>query len=355
MTTDIVERLVADALALLVRFRSERVATEAAWEEILRLRERHPGRFINLVWEQESYLDKIHYDILVEVDGGTLSIGYCADEDVPWPVRGLQRVNERLVLRVNDAPVQISQVVTSLDYAWHKLHVGRHLIDMSLIEQEIRDRKIQVSDEQLEDALTVFRVRRRLFTVAAVEQWMAEHGTSQLELEHHLRQDVARDELRRQVIGGSDAYAAYFAAHQSDFDRVQVAKIHVADRESSEALLRELRDAPQRFLAVAQQRFLQTTALGEVFVTLRRNELEADQAAQLFETEPGQLAPILASGDGFEVLQVLRNLPAVLDDDTRTLIGDRLFDQWLGEQRARARVEWFWGAADATEVPAISL
>jgi putative peptide maturation system protein len=346
--------VVADALALLVRLRSEQVPVEAAWDEIIRLRERHPDRFINLIWERESFVDKVHYDILLEVGAGTLSVSYCAEEDVPWPARGLQRVNESLVLRVNDDPVQIGHVVTSLDYAWHQLHVGRHLIDMSLIDQAIRERRIEVSDVQLEAALTAFRVRRRLFTAAAVEHWMAEHGASQIQLEQHLRRDVARDELRRQVTGGAGAHAAYFMAHRADFDRVQLARIVVAGREPADALHRELSQAPQRFLAVAQHQFLQGAGAGELFMTLWRDELEPEQLA-VFDTEPGQLAPVVASGDSFELVQVLRRLPAVLDDETRARIDDRLFGRWLDEQRACARVEWFWGAAEAADVPAISL
>jgi putative peptide maturation system protein len=356
MTAEGIDRLIADALALLVQFRAERVPVDVAWDAIGRLRDRHPGRFIDLVWENESYLDRIHYDILLELWGGTLSLGYCADEDVPWPVRGLQRVNESLVVRVNDDPVQIAEVVTSLDYAWHDLHVGRHLIHMSLIAQEIRDRKIEISDDQLASALTAFRMRRRLFSAAAVEQWLAEHGASQAQLEHHLRQDLARDELRRQVIGGADAIAAYFAGHRAGLERVMVAKIHLAERAAADALHAELRDAPQRLLAAAQLRFIQSAASGgDLFATIRRDELDPDHAAPLFTTEPGQLAPVLPSGDGFEVVQVLRRLPAVLDDETRTLIEHRLFDHWLEEQRSCARVEWFWGAADRADVPALAL
>ena len=355
VTAVVAEPAVADALELLVRLHAERLPPEAAWDEILRLRERHPGRFLELVWERESYLDRIHYDVLVGVAGATLSVGYCADDDVPWPVRGLQRVNESLVLRVDGDPVRIGQVITSLDYAWHKLHIGRHLIDMSLIDQEIRDRRIEVSDQQLDAALTAFRVRRRLFTAAAVERWMAEHGASPVELEHHLRLEVARDELRRQVTGGPDAHPAYFAAHRAGFDRVQLARIQLADRGAADALHRELRAAPQRFLAAAQHQFLQGAAHGEIFVTVRRDELEADQAAQLFDTEPGQIAPVQASGDGFEVVQVLGRVPAVLDDATRALIDERLFERWLDDRRSHARVEWFWGEAEAADVPAIAL
>jgi hypothetical protein len=183
---------------------------------------------------------------------------------------------------------------------------------------------------------------------------MAEHGASQIQLEQHLRRDVARDELRRQVTGGTDAHAAYFMAHRADFDRVQLARIVVAGREPADALHRELSQAPQRFLAVAQHQFLQGAGAGELFMTLWRDELEPEQLA-VFDTEPGQLAPVVASGDSFELVQVLRRLPAVLDDETRARIDDRLFGRWLDEQRACARVEWFWGAAEAADVPPISL
>lgn len=350
-----IDAAVGDALALVVRLRAERVPVDAAWQALVALRERHLGRQLELVWERESYTGAIHYDLLVGVAGGTLSIGYCADEEVPWPVRGLSRVNEALVVRVDDDPVQIGEVVTSLDYAWHQLHVGRHLIDMSLVAREIRDRRIEVSDDQLAAAFDAFRVRRRLFSAAAVERWLAEHGASLAQLEHHLRQDVARDELRRQVIGGPAAEDAQFAAHRADFDRVHIARIHVADRTAAEALHAELCAAPRRLLAVAQQRFLHGVAGGDVFATLRRDELVPEQAAQLFDTEPGQVAPLQVSGDGFEVVQVLRRVPAELDEATRTVVGDRLFARWLEARRARARVEWFWGAAEAADVPAIAL
>jgi putative peptide maturation system protein len=347
--------LVDDAVALLVRLRTERASVDAAWAAILELRERHPGRSIELVWERESYSPAIHYDILLELAAGTLSVSYCADEEVPWPTRGLQRVSESLVLRVNGDPVHISQVVTSLDYAWQQLHIGRHLIDMSLIDQEIRNRKIELSDEQLAAALDEFRRARRLFAASSVEQWMAEHGLSPAQLENHLRQDVARRELRRQVVGGPQVQAARFAANPERFERIQVARIFLTERDAADALAGELGARPQQFLAAAQRQFLTSAASREVFATWWRGELDAADATALFATEPGQIAPVLASGGGFEVVQVLRRLGAVLDDETRTRIDDQLFDGWLAERRARARVEWFWGAAEAAEVPAISL
>lgn len=344
---------VRDAVVLLKKLRTERFAPQDAWDEVGALRRRHPGTWINLVWEQETYGDKIHYDILVGAGDGTLSVSYCPDGDAPWPVRGLQRVNESLVLRVNDDPVRISQVITSLDYAWPTLHVGRHLVDMSLIDQEVRDDLDSIPGEELQAALTAFREKRGLFSVSELADWMALHGVTEAQLETHLRAEVGRDRLRRQVVAGREE--EYFAAHRQDFDRVQVARLFVAEHADALMLHDALSRRPQSFLAVAQERFVHGLAAGEVFSTFRRCDLEREVAEVLFAAMPGEVTPPVPSGEGFELFWILRTLPAELDAATRLQIGDLLFDKWLAARRGSARVEWFWGAAEAAEVPAVAL
>ena len=345
--------VVRDALALLVTLREERVPVEEAMERLRPLKERHPGRWINMVWERETFGDSIHYDILIGEGRGTYSLSYCADEETPWAVRGTQRINESLVVRVNDEPVYIHQAITSLDHAWHTLHVGRHLMDMCLVDKELRLNPVEVTDEELSDALTSFRRTRRLFTVAQVERWMRDHGTPQVQLEAHLRDEVARVKLRQRVAAGREE--AYFQEHRAGFDRVQVARLYASDQDEALRLYEQLRQAPETFLRVAQERFLAGGQDDGLFVTLQRSELHGEQAELLFAGEPGQVIAPVPSGDGYELVQVLRFLPAQLDDATRQQIRNALFEQWLEERRRTARVEWFWGAAEAADVPMISL
>jgi putative peptide maturation system protein len=344
---------VRDALALLSTLRKERVPTDEAMSRLRALRERHPAHWMNMVWERETFGDVIHYDILIGSEGDTLSLSYCADEETPWPVRGLQRINESLVVRVNDDPIYIHQAITSLDYAWHTLHVSRHLIDMSLIDQELRLRPVEVTDEELAEALTAFRRKRRLFTVAQVERWMHDHGTTQVQLETHLRDDVARAKLRARVSAGRED--AYFHDHRADFDRVQVARLYTPSEEQALKLHAQLRERPEDFLAVAQTCFLERGQEDSLFMTLQRGELHPEQAELLFSTRPGQVTLPVPSGDGYELAQVLAFVPARLDAVTRQQVRDALFEQWLEERRRTARVEWFWGAAEAADVPALAL
>ena len=344
---------VRDALASLVKWREERLAPEQAQESFQALKARHPAHWMNMIWERETYGDTVHYDILAADDTGTYSLSYCADEETPWAARGLQRVNESLVLRVNDDPVFITQAITSLDHAWSTLHIGRHLIHMSLIDQEIRNSGLVVTDEELAEALLEFRKKRRLFSVEQLERWMAEHGTTQVQLEQHLREDVAREKLRLKVAAGREE--AWFQRHRADFERVQVARLHVPSRDEAQRLYEQLRETPDRFLELAQVHFVERGGAGELFTTLRRGELEPVQAERLFSTEPGRVAEPVPSGEGYELVRVLRFLPTRFDDATQKQVRDLLFEEWLAEGRRRARVEWFWGAAEAAELPAVSL
>lgn len=344
---------VRDALALLIKLRGEHVPVDAAQALFRELKSRHPDRWMNLVWERETYTDAIHYDILMDEGAGTVSVSYCADEETPWPVRGLQRVNESLVLRVNNQSVRIGAAITSLDYAWHTLHVGRHLLDMVLIDLAIRARGIEATREELDAALLRFRRQRRLFTREQVERWMLEHGTTQAQLEEHLAGESARERLQREIAAGREE--AYFEAHRADFDRVQVARIYVADPAEARRLYERLRTAPGQFLEIARAHFLETAKKNDLFVTLERGDLDSEQAAILFATAPGEVAAPIPSGDGFELAQVLRFLPARLDEATRERISNQLFESWLEGERRRARVEWFWGEAEAADLPAASL
>jgi putative peptide maturation system protein len=353
MSDDDLREAIGDVLALLEALRAERAGTDEAMSRLSAIGRRHPRYWFNMVWERETLGESLHYDVLVGAERGTYSLSYCADEETPWAVRGTQRINESLVVRVDDEPVFIHQAITSLDHAWHTLHIGRHLVDTSLIERELTRDPIDVSDDDLAEALTRFRRRRGLFSVAQVERWLREHGTSQVQLESHLRGEVAQEQLRRRVAAGREE--EYFRDHRAGFDRAHVARIEVAERDLAERLHDRLRREPAMFLQAAQERFLAGGGEESLFVTLSRRELGAEAAGAVFAAEPGQVVGPIASGEGHALVQVLRVLPAELDAATRQEIQGILFEEWLEERRRAARVEWFWGAAEAAEIPAAAL
>jgi putative peptide maturation system protein len=236
------------------------------------------------------------------------------------------------------------------------LHIGRHLINVSLVEQELLQIGLEASADEMGEAMLRFRQKRGLFTVEQVERWLVEHGTSEAMLENHVRDEVLRDKLRQRVAAGQEA--AYFERHRKAFERVRAARFHVADAALAGRLHEKLRRDPQQFLAMAQANFLEQGleqgADGDLWMTVRRGELEPEQAESIFATPAGQVAPPVPSGEGYDLVLVLQHVPAELDAATRETIIGLIFEEWLTEKRRAARIEWFWGASEPLALPALT-
>ena len=55
---------------------------------------RSTGESIELVWERDDLSKRCHFDALLGLDDGTLSVAYCGDDETPWPMRGAHRWSE---------------------------------------------------------------------------------------------------------------------------------------------------------------------------------------------------------------------------------------------------------------------
>jgi putative peptide maturation system protein len=342
--SETISSVLAAGLELLRSLREDRVPPDVALARVAALRAEHPGRGFELVWEREAMTGRIHYDLLVREGDETIVLGACADGGVPFPMRGVHRFTESFVLRVDGRAVEVQQAITSLDVAWKQLHVGPHLVNLALVELALARGEVAVSDAELEGELDEFRRRRRLFSAEETEAWMEAHGTTQAQLEEHLRIEAARRKLRAEAAGAR--VDDYFAAHRAELDRVRVIRLEMATQADAEETLRAAREERVSLLELARRRFADGGGAADLFVTLRRRDLGPEEAEALFATAPGAIAPPLPSGDGLVLCEVLSREPARLDTETRKEIATLIFDEWLADRRLKARIEWFWGALE---------
>ena len=77
------------AMDLLLKLAEEHAQPERAQAAIAALRALHPGTTLDLAWERNVPAEAgVHYDVLIDVgDRGTMSLAFCADRGVPWPLR----------------------------------------------------------------------------------------------------------------------------------------------------------------------------------------------------------------------------------------------------------------------------
>src|SRR3954454_12552406 len=100
--SDSLRHAVVDGLDYLLASQREGVRPDAARARLQAVRGRHPDLAIDLLAEEEPYDQSVHYDVLLRRAGeGTVSLSYCPEPAIPWPLRGVHRWSDAELVRVN--------------------------------------------------------------------------------------------------------------------------------------------------------------------------------------------------------------------------------------------------------------
>jgi putative peptide maturation system protein len=332
-------RAVADGFAALVDAQAHALDPAAARRAVRALLPRHPGLDFFLVAEREEHGGGFHYELAVgSEDAGGALVAYCPNREQPWMTRGATRMGDHL-LRLDGVPIRLPDAMQLLDVA-HDAGLAARVIDAMLLRQALEEHELAdapVDDAALQRALDDFRRARGLYEAAAMTAWLATHGLSQDGLERQLEDQVRAERLRDRVT--ADEIRACFAAHRADFDVVVAEIVELSRLADARALVAAAAEEP---FAVVVERMVAERGARQRVERVRRGDGPAALIAELFAAPPG--SPRLVRLErSFAVARALRApVSAELDDETRRLVRDRLFARWLGERRARARIEWCW-------------
>ena len=232
--TDSLTPAVCAALEYLRDLNRDGVRPDEARNRMRGLRVQHPHTRIDLLWEEEACDRSVHYDTLVQKDGeGTVSLSFCRERTLPWPLRGVQRWSEMDLVRVNATVLKVDQAVALLDFIWDDAPMLKRLVDAGLIREAIDQDAIPPSDEELQQALDAFRRLHGLYKAADMHRWMEQRGLTQEKLETHLAELAEIAALRERVTAGK--VGGYFEAHRSEFDVVSHGAVCCCGRQSGAA------------------------------------------------------------------------------------------------------------------------
>src|SRR3989442_1755928 len=128
------QQALIDALDYLMRLNREGTRPEEAKARLRPLQKSHPDIEMDLLWEEEAYDQSVHYDILLCLSGeGTVSLSFCPDRILPWPLRGVHRWGERDLVRVNNTLLKVDQAIACLDFIWDEAPIINRLVNVCLI------------------------------------------------------------------------------------------------------------------------------------------------------------------------------------------------------------------------------
>jgi len=282
------------------------------------LRARHPGAALRLLWQREEYDGSLHYDLLVREPGagaGVVSLSWCPDDALPWPLRGVQRGGEMLLVRVDGFELGVADAIGFLDLLWREAPLRDRLVDTCLVRLALDADGTELDDAELQAAADAFRRARGLLTAEDTRAWMARERLSDRQFEDLVAHQAGVARLRERVTAGR--VDAELAADPGRFEQVRLVRVEAAD----EAAAARLAAAPD-LLAAAAADFAAGVGPAPVLMTVTRADLRDAPAGPCVVTA------------------VLGVRPATRDEVSR-----RLFGEWLAGRRASARVEWNWGPA----------
>ena len=182
---------------------------------------------------------------------GTVSLSYCPERAVPWPLRGVHRWNDRDLVRVNANILPVDTAMACLDFIWDEAPIIERLVNLCVIQEELEREPIELSDAELQEAMNKFRAAKKLFKAEDTLRWLERHGMSHEKLERYVAENAMVPKLRDRIAAGR--VEEYFRQHSSDFDTAWIARLEVTNESEAHELAKQIRGGRQEFFAAAER------------------------------------------------------------------------------------------------------
>jgi peptidyl-prolyl cis-trans isomerase SurA len=239
------------------------------------------------------------------------------------------------------------------------------LIEDLLVDQQIRELGLKVSEPELEAAIDDVQKQNKLTREQLITALLAQ-GMQFSDYRQNLRKEILRyklvaKEVHSKVEVTMTEVRSYFAAHQADYlapPTLHLLRLGIPlPKDSTAAQKNELMQQAQ----VARQQLLAGKPLTEVLAglgggaeggdmgTLVETELNSQLAGMVADLKPGQVSEPAAALDSIHIFQVLERTPAraELTDEISAAIekilaaqnSEKRFSAWKKELRAAAVID----------------
>jgi putative peptide maturation system protein len=324
---------------------TEKVQPKAARSLLGGLRERHPNINMDLLFQEEPYDRTIHYDLLLhEVGEGSVSLSFCPEHTLPWPLRGAHSSREQDLVKVNELLITVGDAIAQIDFIWNEQALATQIINQGLIFQELQENPIDLTDAELQAAMNDFRILHKLFTASTTQQWMKERGLTHDRFEVLVQDYASVAKLRKQVT--AESVKAYFQQHQSTFESAQVAYVILSDWQSTQIMFESITQQKVSFFAALEIQLASNSKHIIEQSLLERSHYQDwpfPKDAVFASASIGEVLDPVKTEKGFALIKVIDRIAATLTPDIEIVIQDLLFQEWLASKRQEASVEWYWG------------
>jgi parvulin-like peptidyl-prolyl isomerase len=224
-------------------------------------------------------------------------------------------------------------------------------VNAALVREAARQLDIEVTKAEAQKAANDFREKHQLLKAQDAIAWLEQRGLTVADWQFALQEDVLIEKFKSARF--DPKAASYFAEHKLEFDRATVGRIASPGESMASELLLQIREEGAVFEDVARKYSTdkKTRDVGGYVGRVRRKDLGASASSAVFGGKEGSIHGPFKLGKDYYIFRVIALHPAVLDDETRAMVKERMFLEWLEDTRAKAKIEipLFEGASAVVE------
>ncbi len=208
-----------------------------------------------------------------------------------------------------------------------------HFLD-GMIVDEVLSKTPLITEEERTAALRAFLEQQELTTVDSLKNWLRGQGMTREDLETLALRSLRIEKFKESKFGAQ--VEGYFLKRKATFDQVLYSLIRVKERGVAQELYFRVLEGEKSFGELASQYSAGPEAYTQGLVgpvPLGNTHPAIAQLLSRMQQQERQLWPPTQIEDWFIILRLEKFFPARLDESMRRQLLNKLFRQWLKEQR----------------------
>lgn len=234
------------------------------------------------------------------------------------------------IAKIDGTALSSDQLVSWLKLTGRFSNVIGDLVQEKLTATAARKQGLEVSAEDLQQAVENHRRIHGLYRVVDANEFLKAAGVSLEDYEAFVEDGLLASKLLNDV-GNDAAVETHFQSNMPDYESVEIGHIVVDNESKAREVIALVEEGASTFQDLAKELSLvETASIGGRIGKVYRGTLANDLEAKVFAAAPNDvLGPIALDDGNYEVFSVFEKQAATLDDDTQSMIRQRLCNEWL--------------------------
>lgn len=225
--------------------------------------------------------------------------------------------------------IGLDEVIKFLAFTGQTDSLYREIIARTEAIKKARELKIAAADEELQEFADHLRLPRGLFSRVDTLDFLSQNGLTVDDFADYCEAAVLMRKLKDHLADESKI-REHFINNRPEFDLARVSTITVAEESLAGEIVLQVAEDGADFHALARKysQDESTKHAGGFLGLVPRQHFSPETAAKVFNAAAGDVVGPFPEGGSFLLLYVEELIRAELNDRTKDLIKERIFDEW---------------------------